>query len=46
MEGANIREIAAFLGRFPPFTDLEPGELEAVAAVAQIVRSAGRGWGR
>ena len=42
MEGANIREIAAFLSRFPPFTDLEPGELEAVAAVAQIVRSAAR----
>src|SRR5438093_10745290 len=38
VEGANIQEIAAFLSRFPPFTDLDPDELEAVAAAAQVVR--------
>jgi CBS domain-containing protein len=40
VEGKNIQEIAAFLSRFPPFTDLEPAELDAVAAAAQVVRYA------
>jgi len=40
VEGSNSQEIAAFLSRFPPFTGLEPSELEAVAAAAQVVRYA------
>src|SRR5437588_1472877 len=38
VEGTNIQEIAAFLGRFPPFTELEPGELAAVAAAVRVER--------
>src|SRR5690349_10916762 len=40
VEGNSSQEIAAFLSRFPPFTDLEPAELDAVAAAAQVVRYA------
>jgi len=40
VEGTNIQEIAAFLGRFPPFTELQPGELAAVAAVARVAHYA------
>jgi len=40
VEGSTIQEIAAFLSRFPPFADLEPAQLDAVAAAAQVVRCA------
>src|SRR6266581_2288617 len=38
LEGTDVQEIAAFLGRFPPFTELDPRELAAVAAVARVER--------
>ena len=40
VEGAHIQEIAAFLSRFQPFTDLEPAELDVVAGAAQVMRYA------
>jgi CBS domain-containing protein len=38
VEGRDIQEIAAFLARFPPFTELEPGELASVAAATEVAR--------
>src|SRR5438876_10190292 len=36
--GRDIQEIPACLARFPPFTELEPGELASVAAVTEVTR--------